>query len=248
MGKQAKARRKREGWGCTNKRFQPITTRDTPAPGGSDSDSDGEGWSKLKVQQDTEKGQGSRAMCGKVKRKKEAEQKDIDLFLGVKRGSKKRKAGQLLPGRGAPVKKRSSGEEQDIDLLPKTNWNMDQMATFERVFFHEGAADTAGASGAASEDAVKLSRKKIGVVLKGGYAPAPVAALDDQRYPEAFLSVFEYLRISEPTPVQQQCWPAILAGSNVLGLAETGSGKTLAYLLPAVPYVISLDTISSNIV
>ena len=235
MGKQAKARRKREGWGCTNKRFRPITTRDEPAPGGSDVDSDGEDWGKLKAQQLTKKGQGSRALCGKVKRKKEAEQKDIDLFLGVKRGGKKRKAGQLLPGRGAPSKKRSSGEEQDINLLPKIEWNKNKMAPFERVFFDEGAGAAGAADAGEAEEVLKLSRKKIGVVLKGGDAPAPVPELNDERYPEAFLSVFEYLRISEPTPVQQQCWPAILAGSNVLGLAETGSGKTLAYLLPAVP-------------
>lgn len=243
MGKQAKARRKREGWGCTNKRFQPITIRNEPQQ--SDSDSDGEGWSKLKAKQTTVKGSGSNALCGKKKRKSEAEQKDIDLFLGVKRGGKKRKAGQLLPGRGHPAKGGGSkaaaggGGGGEAALLPKIEWADKKIAPFKRVFWADGAGAAAPATPAEVE-VLKSSRKKIGVVVKGGNAPAPVAELDDERYPESFTSVFEYTRrITEPTPVQQQCWPAILAGSNVLGLAETGSGKTLSYLLPAVPYVIA---------
>ncbi|XP_078437125.1 RNA helicase 36 [Wolffia australiana] len=40
------------------------------------------------------------------------------------------------------------------------------------------------------------------------------------------------LKMKRPTPVQQHCIPRILAGDDVLGLAETGSGKTAAFALP----------------
>ncbi|MGY4386494.1 ATP-dependent RNA helicase RhlE [Pedobacter sp. UYP24] len=35
-----------------------------------------------------------------------------------------------------------------------------------------------------------------------------------------------------PTPIQEQCIPAILNRSDVLGIAKTGSGKTAGYVLP----------------
>ncbi|KAG5546895.1 hypothetical protein RHGRI_018904 [Rhododendron griersonianum] len=40
------------------------------------------------------------------------------------------------------------------------------------------------------------------------------------------------LGMKKPTPVQLRCIPRILAGDDVLGLAQTGSGKTAAFALP----------------
>lgn len=40
------------------------------------------------------------------------------------------------------------------------------------------------------------------------------------------------LGMKKPTPVQRHCVPRILAGQDVLGLAQTGSGKTAAFALP----------------
>lgn len=42
------------------------------------------------------------------------------------------------------------------------------------------------------------------------------------------------LGIHKPTPVQQNCVPAILQGRDCLGCAKTGSGKTAAFVLPVL--------------
>ncbi|KAK3073264.1 RNA-dependent ATPase [Teratosphaeriaceae sp. CCFEE 6253] len=45
---------------------------------------------------------------------------------------------------------------------------------------------------------------------------------------------------STPTPIQAACWPYLLAGRDVIGVAETGSGKTLAFGVPCVRYIAGL--------
>src|SRR4026208_2189002 len=37
---------------------------------------------------------------------------------------------------------------------------------------------------------------------------------------------------TEPTPIQIAVIPLILAGNDVIGIAQTGTGKTAAYVLP----------------
>jgi len=39
-------------------------------------------------------------------------------------------------------------------------------------------------------------------------------------------------KYATPTPIQEQAIPAILAGRDILGLAQTGTGKTAAFVLP----------------
>jgi ATP-dependent RNA helicase RhlE len=46
------------------------------------------------------------------------------------------------------------------------------------------------------------------------------------------LNAIEDAGYQTPTPIQEQTIPMILAGHDVLGIAQTGTGKTAAYLLP----------------
>ncbi len=42
------------------------------------------------------------------------------------------------------------------------------------------------------------------------------------------------LELTKPSPIQDQVIPEILAGKDVVGLAETGTGKTAAFLIPLI--------------
>ena len=51
---------------------------------------------------------------------------------------------------------------------------------------------------------------------------------------ERSLGVLAGMGFTEPTPIQERALPALLAGRDVVGVAQTGSGKTLAFALPLV--------------
>ncbi len=46
------------------------------------------------------------------------------------------------------------------------------------------------------------------------------------------LNAIEDLEYPHPTPIQEQAFPLIMSGKDMIGVAQTGTGKTIAYLLP----------------
>jgi ATP-dependent RNA helicase RhlE len=54
------------------------------------------------------------------------------------------------------------------------------------------------------------------------------------------LATVEELGYDSPTPIQTLSLPPILAGKDVMGLAQTGSGKTAAFVLPMLQLLIGL--------
>ncbi|MCT4590465.1 MAG: DEAD/DEAH box helicase [Carboxylicivirga sp.] len=46
------------------------------------------------------------------------------------------------------------------------------------------------------------------------------------------LNALEDLGLEDATPIQEQSFPVILSGKDVVGIAQTGTGKTFAYILP----------------
>src|SRR5260370_8710965 len=55
------------------------------------------------------------------------------------------------------------------------------------------------------------------------------------------------MRFAEPTPVQAQAIPPILAGRDLLATAQTGTGKTAAYLLPILHRLLALPHGTSQV-
>ena len=49
---------------------------------------------------------------------------------------------------------------------------------------------------------------------------------------EGVMEALEYMHYKECSPVQEKAIPPVLAGDDVIAVAQTGTGKTAAYLLP----------------
>src|SRR5438552_10309815 len=49
------------------------------------------------------------------------------------------------------------------------------------------------------------------------------------------------MRYAQPTPVQAEAVPAILAGRDLIATAQTGTGKTAAFLLPILHRLLGLS-------
>ncbi len=54
---------------------------------------------------------------------------------------------------------------------------------------------------------------------------------------EGILRTLEELGYEEPTPIQEQAIPELVAGHDVIGQAQTGTGKTAAFGLPLLDYL-----------
>ena len=55
---------------------------------------------------------------------------------------------------------------------------------------------------------------------------------NDLNLNKALLNALSDLEFTKPTTIQQKVFSPIMAGKDVLGIAQTGTGKTFAYLLP----------------
>ena len=67
------------------------------------------------------------------------------------------------------------------------------------------------------------------------WLPALQFAHIGANFPPSIMAVTSTFQI--PSPIQSQCWPIVLSGRDIVGIAATGSGKTLAFLLPALVHV-----------
>nr|POF14944.1 atp-dependent rna helicase dbp3 [Quercus suber] len=125
-----------------------------------------------------------------------------------------------------------------------------------------GVANMAGANGdatltsAAYTEAPELSalpQSEIDAFV----AEKQLAVADPKNQIYRPITSFKYLPVDEtqrapfkafstPTPIQAAVWPYLLAGRDVVGVAETGSGKTLAFGVPCIKHISSGSSLNKK--
>jgi len=99
---------------------------------------------------------------------------------------------------------------------------------------------TSSSSGLAAETSIKQVEKVKEDTSLTSTVPGDPVTFGDLGLAEWAVQTCKELGMRKPTPVQAHCIPQILAGRDVLGLAQTGSGKTAAFALPIL-HRLSLD-------
>jgi ATP-dependent RNA helicase RhlE len=59
-----------------------------------------------------------------------------------------------------------------------------------------------------------------------------MSAFTDFKINNMLLRALSDIGFDTPTPIQEQAFPVVMSGKDVVGIAQTGTGKTFAYLLP----------------
>eukprot|EP00929_Paragymnodinium_shiwhaense_P099858 TRINITY_DN6176_c0_g2_i1.p1 TRINITY_DN6176_c0_g2~~TRINITY_DN6176_c0_g2_i1.p1 ORF type:complete len:524 (+),score=203.51 TRINITY_DN6176_c0_g2_i1:70-1641(+) len=72
---------------------------------------------------------------------------------------------------------------------------------------------------------------KISLPQGGDVDISPLAGFKCQGFSKKLVKHCES-KFEKPTPIQACCWPVIMQGADVCGIAKTGSGKTIAFALP----------------
>ncbi|XP_022705207.1 DEAD-box ATP-dependent RNA helicase 20-like [Varroa jacobsoni] len=88
-----------------------------------------------------------------------------------------------------------------------------------------------------TDEEIKTFMKKHNITVNGNLLKPVLTINEIEVFPKPVLKEFTEKRITAPTPIQSVCWPMVMSGTDLIGIAQTGSGKTLGYLLPSALHI-----------
>ncbi|KAF9887513.1 pre-mRNA processing RNA-helicase [Aspergillus nanangensis] len=117
--------------------------------------------------------------------------------------------------------------------IPAVDHAKAEYEPFRKQFYTE-PSDLAQMS---EEELASLRLELDGIKVRGVDVPKPVQKWSQCGLGVQALDVIDRLGYDNPTSIQSQAIPAIMAGRDVIGVAKTGSGKTVAFLIPMFRHI-----------
>lgn len=151
----------------------------------------------------------------------------LDFFGGASSSSPKLSAAKSPRLTGASSPKMAPGKKDKRRLDGKAKKASNGAAT-------DDADKLAVVTTKQSQEEVAAFRRKNRIHASAG-SPDPIVSFDampSRGVPAWLVNNMKGLKFTKPSPIQMQCFPAVMAGNHVLASAPTGSGKTIAFLGP----------------
>jgi ATP-dependent RNA helicase DDX5/DBP2 len=127
---------------------------------------------------------------------------------------------------------RGKSDNSFCQSLESVDWSRENVEATRKDFYDEPLSVANR-----SEAEVRAFRERNNITVASRRPFNPILSFAESPYSQDIQRVFQDLNFSAPTPIQSQCWPIALSGSDLIGIASTGSGKTLAFLLPALLHI-----------
>lgn len=194
---------------------------------------------KKKPAEDDEEDQS--ASVEKPKKKKKSKDIDADTQIDEKKKAKKEKRKKDDEGNeeSPPAKKQKSTETPESKKKKKKKKDKK-----DKISKEDEDVVISGLAGSniyvENPEVAKLSAEEVAALRKtlnitkitSNVDYKPLSKFEYAGFPATLLQSCK--AFEKPSPIQAQCWPIILSGRDMIGIASTGSGKTLAFGLPGL--------------
>ncbi|ANB11056.1 RNA-dependent ATPase DBP3 [Sugiyamaella lignohabitans] len=131
-------------------------------------------------------------------------------------------------------KKEKKEKKEKKDKEEKKESKSDDTVSSEQTAVPAAAAAAAAPSSA--EVTKFLADNSVKIEDDSNSNIQPCLSFDSLPVESKIISILK--KFPKPSPIQAASWPFLLAGRDVVGVAETGSGKTFAFSVPVVNHII----------
>lgn len=92
----------------------------------------------------------------------------------------------------------------------------------------------------------RILKEDFNISVTGGHLSYPLRYWSEAPFPSRLRQIIDEIGYDDPTPIQRQAIPVIIAGRDLIGIAETGSGKTAAFILPIICQILRLPSLDED--